>query len=101
MDQGFLILFAGLIIVEIFSAFLIRQHPIFLFLYFVTMLVGTLLSIYLQNAFESIQAIPLFATTISNMPILSYVMAHLVISIVVIDILTLLVIFAKVGSPKV
>lgn len=98
LNSAYVIFFGGLIFLQFMSAFLIRQHPVFLIIYFFLMVLAGLLAIYLGNAFDTIQQIPEFASTFASQPVLSWVLDNILIISVVTDIITMLILFAKVGQ---
>ena len=101
INQGFLILFAGLILAQFISAFAIRVNNIFLIIYFFTMVLAGFLAIYLGNSFEVLTQLPTFSTTVTQQPILVWVMGHILIITIAVDIMTMVLIFAKIGQPQV
>ena len=100
-NQGFIILFAGLIIVQIGTAFLIRQHPFFIILYLVTLVAGAFLGMVMSNAFTEISTNPAFVDTLAEQPVISWVMDNLLAVVIGVDILTLIIIFAKPGGSRI
>src|SRR5579872_5603065 len=51
INNGFMLLFVGLIISTMITSFLVRTHPIFLFLYIFFLAITILLSFYLGNVY--------------------------------------------------
>lgn len=98
LNFAFIVLFGGIILVQFISAVLIKQNPVFVVLYFIMMIVAGMLSIYLSIAFDTFQDLPQFADALATQPVITFVWDNILIISVVIDILTMVAIFAKVGQ---
>ena len=95
INNGFLILFVGLILAEIITAFLVRTHPIFLFLYIIFLGISIFLSFYLGNAFYAMQQNAIFADTLANANFITLIMGHIAEITLAVGAFTMIVIFAK------
>lgn len=100
INQGFLIFFGGLILVQVASVFFVRYHPIFMVIFFFMIFVNGLLAIYMGNVFDDFVNSTAFSTTLTSQPVMSFVLDHLLTIVIIVDILTLVVLFAKVGEAQ-
>ena len=97
-QNGFLILFSFLILGVILSSFLVDVHPVFLFIYIITLIFAILLSVYLSNTYSLIAENPLFVEALSYTPLIEWIMTHLVMIALGTGVLSMLVIFGKASS---
>jgi hypothetical protein len=95
INNGFLMLFIGLIMSVLITSFLVRTHPIFLFLYIFFLIITMLLSVYLGNAYNDFENNPLFATALANAGFLHWVMNYIVEISLAVGALSMIIIFAK------
>lgn len=98
IQRGFFMLFAGLMMGVMISSFLIRTHPIFIFLYIFFLGISVLLSTYFSNAFESLTSQEIFSSTLASQGLISVVMNNLPKITLGIGALSLIIIFAKFSS---
>ena len=98
IQRGFFFLFVGLIIGIMISSFLIRTHPIFMFLYILFLGITIFIGTYLGNAFEQISANPVLADTLASQGLISIVMQNIVLITLVVGALSMIIIFAKFSS---
>lgn len=94
-DYFFLAVFIGLILAAIVSGFLIDAHPIFALLFFIMMIIATVVAVPLSNAYEALTSDPLIAPSAAQFPIINAVMSHLPLIALIIGILMIIVIYAK------
>ena len=95
INNGFLMLFVGLIIGVIISSFLIRTHPIFIFLYIFFLAISILLSFYLGNAYETMSQMSVFAETYGQMTFINLVLSHIAGITLAVGAVSMIIIFAK------
>lgn len=98
VNYGFLLLFTGLIISLMISSFLVRTHPIFLFLYIIFLGVTIFLGFYLGNAYDTLITNPIFATTLANASFLNAIMSHIAEISLAVGALSMVILFAKFSS---
>jgi len=96
MDNGFVLIFAFLVIGIIISGFLIRIHPVWLFIYIIFLAVAIFLAIFLGNAYEKITEVGALAGAVANMPKTIWIMKHSLKIILATGALSMIVIFSKV-----
>jgi hypothetical protein len=95
INYGFLFIFIGLIISMMITSFMVRTHPIFLFLYIFFLAITILLSFYLGNAYEQISANPAFATALSHGTFITLVMSHIAAITLLTGALSMIIVFSK------
>ncbi len=95
INNGFMLLFVGLIISLMITSFLVRTHPIFLFLYIFMLAIMILLAAYLGNAYEDMKNNPVFASTLTNANFINMVLSHIVEISLAVGALSIIIIFAK------
>jgi hypothetical protein len=95
INMGFMLLFGGLIISLIITSFMIRTHPIFMFLYIFFLAITILLGVYLGNAYNQMASMPAFANTINDASFITLVMSHIVEISLAIGALSMIIVFAK------
>jgi hypothetical protein len=98
LNSGFIIFFGGLILVQVISAAFVRQSPIFLVIYFFTMVIAGLLAIFLGNAFDLIQENSTLQSVFDDQPAIEFVMDNILIITLAINVLTIVILFSKVGQ---
>lgn len=98
INNGFMILFIGLVISVMLTSFLVRTHPIFLFLYIFFLAITILLAIYLGNVYYELQTNPTFSTTASQSTFINIVMNHIVEITLAVGALSMVIVFAKFSS---
>jgi hypothetical protein len=77
------------------TSFMVRTHPIFLFLYIFFLAITILLSFYLGNAYEQISANPAFATALSHGTFITLVMSHIAAITLLTGALSMIIVFSK------
>lgn len=95
MQRGFLFLFTGFIMGLMISSFLIRTHPIFIFLYILFLGITVFLGTYLGNAFEQVATTDALASTLADQGLISIVMQNIVVITLIVGALSMIIIFAK------
>ncbi len=104
LQRGFLFLFVGFIAGLMISSFLVRTHPIFMFLYILFLGLTVFLGTFLGNAFEQVVTSPALAATAADQGLITIVMQNIVLISLVVGALSMIIIFAKfsgVGSRDV
>ncbi len=100
MQKGFLFLFVGFIIGLMISSFLIRTHPIFIFLYIIFLGITVFLGTFIGNAFEQIATTNALAGTAASQGLITIIMQNIVLITVVVGALSMIIIFAKFSGIK-
>ncbi len=95
MQKGFLFLFVGFIIGLMISSFLVRTHPIFIFLYIIFLGLTLFLGTYVGNAFEQVATSNALAATAADQTLITIVMQNIVLITLAVGALSIIIIFAK------
>ncbi|MHA1482676.1 MAG: hypothetical protein ACTSQA_04465 [Candidatus Heimdallarchaeaceae archaeon] len=95
IQKGFFFLFAGLVIGTMISAFFVRTHPIFLFLYIIFLGITVVLGTYLGNAYEQMTEIEIFAETLASQTLINFVMNNIITIMIAVGALSMVIVFAK------
>jgi hypothetical protein len=98
LQRGFMLFFVGLIISTMISSFLVRVHPIFLFLYIAFLILTVFLGTYLANAYDTMRNIPLFADELASQTLINVVFENMVTILIAVGALSLFIVFAKFSS---
>ncbi len=98
LQRGFMLFFVGLIMSTMISSFLVRVHPIFLFLYIAFLILTVFLGTYLANAYDTMRTIPIFADELASQTLINVVFENMVIILIAVGALSLFIVFAKFSS---
>lgn len=98
INNGFMMLFVGLILSMMITSFMVRTHPIFLFLYILFLGVTILLSFYLGNAYEQLTSNSAFSSMVDTATFSNLVMSHIAEICVAVGALSMIIVFAKFSS---
>lgn len=95
IGNGFLMVFVGLIISVMITSFMVRTHPIFMFLYIFFLAITILLGFYLGNAYEQMIANPIFSNILHDGRFITLVMSHIAEITLAVGALSIIIVFAK------
>lgn len=98
IQNGFFLLFVGLIASTMITSFLARTHPIFLFLYIIFLGITLFLATYLGNAYESLANISIFSDTLASQTLINFVMENIVRISLGVGLLSFVILFSKFSS---
>ena len=98
IQRGFTLFFAILIIGIMVSSFLVRVHPIFIFIYIITLLVSILTSVYLANAYAMVVANGQLALLADKFGTITWVMKHITKILLAVGAMSMIIIFGKIGG---
>ncbi len=98
MQKGFLFLFTGFVMGLMISSFLVRTHPIFIFMYILFLGITVFLGTYIGNAFEQVATSAALADTTANQGLITIIMQNIVLITLVVGALSMIIIFAKFSS---
>ncbi len=98
IQRGFFLLFVGLIISTMITSFLVRTHPIFIFLYIIFLGITVFLGTYLGNMYETFSTNPVFANTLASQTLINAVMQNIIQIIIGVGALSIIIVFAKFSS---
>jgi len=95
VQQAFVFAVAIMIIVMFISAFLVRIHPVFFFIYLLVLSFTLFMSVFISNIYHQFISVEQIANIASKQPMINYFMEHMVIIVLVVGIMSLIVTFAK------
>ena len=98
VQQGFVLMFGIMLIFVIASSFLVRVHPIFLFIYIFTLLATLVASAFVGNFYGKLQENAELALVMESQPMINAIMNNIVIVTLVIGALTMIIVFAKLNN---
>lgn len=98
IQRGFFLFFVGLIISNLISSFLVRTHPVFLFLYIFILMITVLVGTYLGNAYDQMRNIPILADQLASQNLINIVMENYILIIIGVSALSMVIVFAKFSS---
>lgn len=88
-------IFITLALALIITGWFIGGHPIFMFIYFIIVVVGTVLGAVFANAWETISTKAIFAVTLSSFPLTNHILNALPIYTAIIGFIGIVVMFGK------
>lgn len=95
IQRGFFLLFMGFIISTFITSFLVRTHPIFIFLYLFILALTILVGTYLGNAYEDISNIPLLSDQLASQGLINIVFENYVLILLGVGAMSMFIVFAK------
>ena len=98
IQRGFFLVFIGLIISTLITSFLVRVHPIFLFLYIIFLGIAVFLGTYLGNAYEELISNPALASILVEQTLINIVMSNIIWILIGVGALSMIIVFSKFSS---
>lgn len=96
VQRGF-VLFFGLLVVGIMaSSFLIRVHPIFIFIYILTLSAAIFVAVFLANTYQIIIETPQLAAIASQQGMINFIMQNIIKILVGVGAMSMIIIFSKI-----
>ena len=95
VQRGFTLFFGILIIGVIASSFLVKVHPVFIFIYIITLAVAMFVGVYLANTYELIVANSQLAELASNYATMTWVMQNILKILLGVGAMSMIIIFGK------
>lgn len=95
LQNGYFLLVFGLMIGTLITSFLVRTHPIFIFLYIFLLGLTIFIGTFLGNAYDDLRTIPLLAETFESQTLINLIMENLLIIILALGALSMIIVFAK------
>ena len=95
INNGFLMLFVGLIISMMITSFMVRTHPIFLFLYIFFLAISILLAFYLGNAYNQLVTNPIFSGMVNTATFSNYILGHIAEITLGVGAVSMIIVFSK------
>jgi hypothetical protein len=94
-DMVMTTVFIGLCLTIMITGWLVGGHAIFMFIYFLVVVVGVILSAILANVWESVTVVPVLALSVSALPITNHIISALPYYVAVVGTIGIIVMFAK------
>lgn len=95
MDYVIFIVFIAIVLGIIITGWFIGGNPIFMFIYFLTLVVATILASVFNFVWESVSQASVFGTTVSAFPITNHILTHLEIYTPIIAFLAIVAMFTR------
>ena len=99
LQNGFVAIFAFLIIGMMVSSFMVKIHPIFLFMYVIFLAIASFVAVPLANAYQMLMNAETIATVAGQQTTINWIMEHLVLITVGAGVISMIVTFAKLNKP--
>lgn len=96
VQQGFILMFGIMIIFVIASSFLVRVHPVFLFLYIFVLIATIVAAVFVGNFYDKLQDNAELNAIMITQPMINTIMNNIVLVTMAIGGLTMLIVFSKV-----
>ena len=92
-------MFLGILIIGMLvSSFLIRVHPVFIFIYIITLAAAIFVGVFLANSYEMIVQAGELAAFAADYAIVTWIMQHIVLILLGVGALSMIIIFGKIGG---
>lgn len=88
-------LFIGLVLGLLISGWFVGGHPIFMFIYFIVVIIGVVISAFMANFWETISQSSTFLATTASFPITNHLLLYLPIYVGIVGFIGVVVMFAK------
>lgn len=98
VNRAFVLFFTILCIGILVSSFLVRVHPVFIFIYIVTLGVTIFISIYLANAYSMVVENEQLALLASDYSMITYIMSHVAQILLGVAGISFIILFSKIGG---
>lgn len=96
IQRGFVIFFVFIVIGMMILSFLIRIHPVFIFLYIIFLAISIFLSIFLSNAYEQLVNTGALALVASKQTMTNWIWSNIVIIELAVGAMSMIITFAKI-----
>ena len=100
VQRGFVIFMAILVIGIIGSAFLIRVHPVFLFIYIIVLGFTIFVALYIGNVYDDFIQNDTINAIAADQTMINWIMQHIVTIILAVGALSMIIVFAKVFGTQ-
>jgi hypothetical protein len=94
-DYLFGVFLFGLLLSLIITAWFIAGNPLFMFLYFLFIVIGVILSAIFSNVFQTVVAQAIFGATINSLPIINHVLNFLPYYVALSGFIGMIIMFGK------
>lgn len=94
-DYGLLFIIIAMVIGAIASAFMIKTHPVFAVVFLIVIFISSVVTAYFANTFEELSTDAVFSTSLTQFPVIFYIMTHLPWIVGLLSFLVMIITFAK------
>ena len=98
IQRGFFLLFVGFIISTLITSFLVRTHPIFMFLYIFILGLTIFIATFLGNAYDDLVTNPIFTEQLTSQTLFHLVMNNIITILIAVGALSMIIVFSKFSS---
>ena len=98
IQRGFFLLFVGFIISTLLTSFLVRTHPIFMFLYILVLGITIFIGTFLGNAYNALVTNPIFSEQLISQTLFILVMDNIITILIAVGALSMIIVFSKFSS---
>lgn len=100
VQRAFVMIFGLMVIFVMASAFMIRVHPVFIFIYIISLIIIMFVSIFVGNIYYKIQTESGLSEIAENQPMINFIMNNILKITMGVGGLSILIIFAKLFQPQ-
>jgi len=101
VQRGYALFIGILMIGMVVSAFLVRVHPAFIFIYIITLAFAIFVSVYLGNMYSDFIAVDEIAVIANQQPMINFFMENLLKIVLVVGALSMIIVLSKIfGNPE-
>jgi len=100
LHKSFAVFFAIGVIGMLISSFLVRIHPVFLFLYIISAGFSLFVTLFLANTYQDLTEVGALASVANQQTITNYIMQYSVTIFMAVGFLSMIVLFAKIFSKE-
>jgi len=98
VQRGVVLFFAILCIGIMISSFLVKVHPIFIFIYIITLGVAIFVSMYLANTYEMVVTNATLSVIASKYTMVTFIMQHVAKILLAVGAMSFIILFGKIGG---
>ena len=96
VQQGFLLVFGIMILFVIASSFLVKVHPVFLFIYIFMLISTIIVSVFVHNFYDKLSSNAELNAIMVQQPMINTIMNNIVLITLVISALSMILVFSKI-----
>lgn len=101
IQRGFVFLMAFIIIGMMISSFLVKIHPIFIFIYIFFLAIAVFIGVPLANTYQDLMNVDVLTSVSSQQTMINWIMEHFIGIIIGVGALSMIITFGKlVGGSK-
>lgn len=98
VQQGFIVVFGVMIVFVIASSFLVRVHPVFLFIYIFVLIATLVASAFVGNFYAKLQENAELGAIMETQPMINIIMNNIVLVTMAIGALSMIIVFSKLSN---